>query len=270
MMPDAKKNFAKGMVNQIVVDKYVIDNGITQQAEYQAERARMMKSVDRMLNTKYFTAKFPAKVSDAQVTEFYEKNKDSMHDLLISHGGIKAIGVQFGKEDAAKDFLVQATVQKDITKAAQAAGAKDKLRDFNVVNDQTMGMDPKLREEILSITKFPTTKLIKVDDKTFWVVQAASKEDKKYRPLAQIKPQLKQYIEKEKQAEVVNKEIDKLKENYDIVINEEFFKSQAPQASQGMPAGMQQMMQQQVQTEETKKPEQKVTQTAQPKAAQAA
>ena len=228
MMPDAKKNFLMGMVNQQVVDKWVSANKVDQKEEYVKELDRMMRQVKRMLNTKYFGLEHPVQVGEAEVTEFYNKNKDSMPDLIVSRGGVKAIGVSFDKEASAKAFVAKVRELKDITKAANALHVAKNLRDFKLVNSQSLGMDAALREQIVSLQKFPSVEVIKVNDKSFWVVSATSKEESQYRPLEQVKAGLEQYVTKEKRMEMFDKEITKLKADFNVVVNEDALKPEEP------------------------------------------
>lgn len=230
LMPDAKKNFLMGMVNQQVVDKWVSANKIDQKEEYTKELDRMMRSVKRMLNTKYFGLEHPVQVGEAEVAEFYDKNKDSMPDLIVSRGGVKAVGVSFDKEADAKAFVAKVRELKDISKAASAAHVSKNLRDFKLVNAQSLGMDAALRDQIVSLQKFPTVELVKVNDKSFWVVSATSKEESQYRPLEQVKAGLEQYVAKEKRMELFDKEISKLKADYNVVINEDALKAEQADA----------------------------------------
>lgn len=226
MMPDAKKNFLMGMVNQQVVDKWVAANKVDQKEEYAKELERMMRSVKRMLNTKYFGLEHPVQVGDAEVTEFYNKNKDSMPDLIVSRGGVKAVGVSFEKEAEAKAFVGKVRELKDISKAANVAHVSKHLRDFKLVNAQSLGIDAVLRDKIVSLEKVPCIELVKVSDKSFWVVSATAKEESQYRPLEQVKAGLEQYVAKEKRMEMFDKEITKLKTEYNVVINEEALKAE--------------------------------------------
>lgn len=236
MMPDAKKNFLMGMVNQQVVDKWVSANKVDQKEEYVKEFDRMTKQVKRMLNTKYFGLEHPVQVGEAEVTAFYEKNKDSMPDLVVSRGGVKAIGVSFEKEASAKAFLAKVREMKDITKAANVSNVSKNLRDFKLVNSQSLGMDAALREQIVSLQKFPALEVIKVSDKSFWVVSASSKEESQYRPLEQVKAGLEQYVTKEKRMEMFDKEITKLKTEFNVVVNEDALKpEEAMQVADAVP-----------------------------------
>lgn len=224
MMPDAKKNFLMGMVNQQVVDKWVSANKIDQKEEYTKELDRMMRQVKRMLNTKYFGLEHPVQVGETEVTEFYNKNKETMPDLIVSRGGVKASGVSFEKEAEAKAFVAKVRELKDISKAASALHVTKNLRDFKLVNSQSLGMDAALREKIVNLEKVPCVELVKVSDKSFWVVSATAKEESQYRPLEQVKAGLEQYVAKEKRMEMFDKEISKLKADYNVVINEDALK----------------------------------------------
>jgi len=224
MMPAAKKNFLLGMVNQQIVDKWVADNKVDQKEAYAKELDRMMRSVKRMLNTKYFGLEHPVQVGENEINEFYDKNKDSMPDLVVSRGGVKAVGVSFEKEADAKAFVSKVRELKDITKAANVAHVNKNLRDFKLVNSQSLGMDAALRDKIVSLEKVPTVELVKVSDKSFWVVSATAKEASQYRPLEQVKAGLEQYVAKEKRMEMFDKEITQLKADYKVVINEDALK----------------------------------------------
>lgn len=237
LMPDAKANFLMGMVSQLVVDLWVEQNGIDKQADYQNELNRMLKSVRRMLNTKHFGQTHPVTISDADVKKFYEENKDQMPDLMVSRGGVKAVGLQFDSESAANEFLAKAKATS-CSKAAESAGLSDKLRDFKLINEQSLGVDPAIRKHVLALKSCPSFDVIKVDDKTWWVVEASSKETRSYRPFEQVKAGLKQYLEKEKKMEALEKEIDKLKQKMGVTVNVEPIKSAAPAAApmgQGAP-----------------------------------
>ncbi|MEX0849260.1 MAG: peptidyl-prolyl cis-trans isomerase [Candidatus Dependentiae bacterium] len=227
-MPDAKSNFLQGMVNQEVVDYYISNKGLDRTPEYVQEFEKTMDQVKKMLNTKYFGEKHPVKVSEAEVRAFYEENKNKLPDLMISQGGVKAEGVSFNKEDDAKAFLAKAKEGKaDFEKVAKDAGFADNYRDFKMVNNQSLAIDPALRSKLVSLNRFPTNELVKVGD-MWWVVKAHSKEEPKYRPLDdQLKPSLEEYLKKQKQMELFEKVIDGYKKEFNVIVNDEPLKPKA-------------------------------------------
>lgn len=234
------RNLVEGLTNQAVVDRYIQENKINDTPEYKAEYDRMLASVGHMLNTKYFSQKFPATVTDEQAKEFYEKNKNSMPQLLLSSGGVECIAIMFDTQAAAKGFLAKVEAHKgDLEKAAKEMGLSKKVQDFKVVNNQSVNIDPLLRDKIMQINVCPAVKIFEVNNKSHWVVSARKKEAAQYRPFEQVKDDLKAYLEKEKVAEVFNKEIDRLKKEYNVEINKEFFAKEAGQEGMMLPEGEQ-------------------------------
>ena len=219
-MPEAKANFFQGMVNQEIVDHWIVKNGISATAEYAQEFEKTMDQVKKMLNTKYFSDRHPVKVSDSEIKSFYEENKTKLPDLMVSQGGVKAEGVSFKAEDAAKAFQAKAKeTQGNLEKVAADAGFSDDYRDFKMVNNQSVAIDPSLRSKLVSLTKFPAVELVKAGD-TWWVVKAHTKEDAQYRPFEQVKPSLEEYLKKQKQMEVFEKAIDGYKKQFTIEMND--------------------------------------------------
>jgi len=227
---DAKvldRNLTEGLISQAVVDQYIVEQKIDSSAEYQSELADIIKNMKRILNAKFFSQKFNVTVSDAEISKFYEANKNAIPDLIISQGGVVASGMQFDNEISAKEFMIQVkNAQNDLKKAAQETGVSNAVKDFKMVNSQSIGIDPALRDKIVAIKTAPSVEMITVNG-TVWVISATSKETAKYRPLEQVKDGIKQLLENNKRAELVESEIAKLRDTYNVSINEEYFKSDA-------------------------------------------
>jgi hypothetical protein len=219
-MPEAKLNFFQGMVNQEIVDHWITKNRIDVSAEYAQELEKTMDQVRKMLNTKYFSDRHPVTVAESEIRAFYEENKNKLPDLMISQGGVKAEGVSFKAENDAKAFLAKAKESKDsLDKVAANAGLSENYRDFKMVNNQSLAIDPSLRTKLVGLTRFPALELVQAGD-VWWVVKALSKEDAQYRPYEQIKPSLEEYLKKQKQMEVFEKAIDGYKKQYMLEIND--------------------------------------------------
>jgi hypothetical protein len=226
------RNLAEGLVTTELVNEYVRVNKMDQSSAYKQEFDRIVRSVKHMLNMKFFSQDIKIVVTDAEAKDFYEKNKALVPNLLISHGGIKSKGVKFENETAAKDFAAKVKEQKnDLEKTAAAAGLTDKVKDFKLVNDQSLALEAPLREKIVAIAKCPSVHVFVIEPKEVWVVVAEAKEDAKYRPFDQIKADIKTYLEQGKRDEVMQKELEKLRQQYKVVIKEDFFKSPAADES---------------------------------------
>ncbi len=227
------RQLSEGLMNQAIVDKYIADNKMNKSSEYQAELQEGYKAIERMINAKYFSSSFKVAVSAADVKSFYDKNKDVMPNLLISRGGVAALGVQFADEVQANEFAAKVKQNNnDIKKTAQVAGLSEKVKDFKLVHSQSLGIDAALRDKIVGIKTAPRIEVFKISDKAVWVVNATSKQEHKYRPLAQVKNDIQQYLEKEKRAEQYDEQINRLKNEYGVVINEDHFKTEQPGAGQ--------------------------------------
>lgn len=228
LIPDIKLNFLRGLVSQAVVDEWVKEHKIAESDEYRNDLQQMDEQVRRMLNTKYFSLRHPVEISDAELKGFYEKNKDLIPDILVSHGGVETIGIAFDNEAAAQSFLDKVKVKvNDFVAFAEKEGLKDKVQEFKLVHAQSVGVPRQIKDVVVTVKKFPTVELVKVDNKTFWVVNAKSKEASKYRPYDEVKTALRPYVEKEKRMEVFDREIEKLKTRYNVVINEDYFKTKS-------------------------------------------
>jgi hypothetical protein len=227
LMPTAKENFLQGLISQAIVDRTVKEEKLNQTDGYKQDYAHMMRSVERMLNTKHFSAKYDVEVTDADVQAYYEANKTKMPDLLVSNGGIKAEGVSFATEEAAKNFAAAAK-GKDFTKVAKDQKV-DTLQDFKLVTEQSIGMNATLKNKILATQTVPSTEVVKADDKTFWVIRATEKQEAKYLPLEQVFAGLKQYVEKERRMAILETVINEKRKEYHVTVNEEYFVKQKEQ-----------------------------------------
>jgi hypothetical protein len=228
------RNLTDGLVSQAIVDKYIAEKGLDQSADYKAEFADACKAIKRMLNAKFFTQQFNVMVTDQEAREFYEANKNAIPGLLISHGGVVASGIQFDNEANAKAFVAKMKESNNnFARTAQQENVANAIKDFKMVNNQSVGIDPLLRDKIVAIKSVPTTEIITVNG-AVWVINATAKEAPKYHPFDQVKENLKQELEKGKRGEQFEIEINKLKEKYNVTINEDYFKGESAEENQEM------------------------------------
>lgn len=263
-MPDIKKNFLNGLVNQELVDHWVVKNNIDSNIDYKQEMDRMLEQVKRMVNTKFFSDAYPAEVTPAEVKEFYEKNKDVLPDLLISRGGVQTKAIMFDKEDAAQDFLKKVREVNDIDKAAKAAGNEKNVRDFKMVHPQSIGIDVALRGTVVDLKKLPSAGMIKGDDGKFWVYNATEREETKYQPFERVQAGLEQHVLKEKRMKAIEKAIEGLKKDYTVEINEEYFKKQDEAAAKAAKEAAEKMKRNQQAAQKKAAVDQKAAQPAAP------
>lgn len=219
--PYVKANLLQGLVTQAIVDRYVKENDIQNSAAYKKDLANMTERLTRVLNVKFFRDAHPVEIKEADVKEYYEKNKETFPDLIVERGGIATVAASFEKEADAKAFLAKAkAAPKDFEKLTKDAANKAKFFDFKLVNAQTPEVDPSIKNAIADLKKFPDVQMVKAANNTYWVLNATSKKDSKYRPFDdQVKDGLRQYMVQEKQMEVMEKEMAQLKDKYKVVVN---------------------------------------------------
>ncbi len=219
------KNIASSLADRKSLERYVTDRNLQANPEYQQELDRMIESVKVMLNAKYFSQEFPIAVTDNDTKKFYDDNKASMPELLVSRGGVQTTAVAFDTKADAQAFLQKAQSHGgDLNKAAE--GSKLEVKDLQLVNNQSIGIDAALRSKIMNIKKTPSTELIALSDSQWWVVSALKKEDAVYREFNSVQSQLKQFLQEKKRKEVVEKEMGRIKEEYNIKLNDEYFKQE--------------------------------------------
>lgn len=229
-------NLLEGLTNQIIVDKWIVENGVADTQAYKNELQEGYKAIERMLNSKFFSESFKVAVSDADIRKLYDANKDLMPNLIVVRGGTKAMGVQFDQEQSARAFAEKVKAKRNnLSAAAQEAGiAPDNIKDFKLVNEQSVGIEDALRKAIVSMVNVPAVEVVKVNN-VWWVVVASERQESQYKPFEQVKANLKVAAEKEKRTELFDQAVDRLRKEYNVVVNQDHFKSMPVSAEQDMP-----------------------------------
>lgn len=219
-MEGVDRKIFEGLVGQKIMTRWVEEQGINQTPEYK----EYLDQLVQMLNARFFQMKHPVTVSDAEIKAFYDQNKESMPEAVLSRGGVNATGVQFAKEADAKAFLEKAKGKgATLDKVAKEANLGDKYRDFKLVNAASIGIDAGLRDKIVALKKFPALEVLKAGDGSFWVVYAPGKEEQKYRSYEELKPAIEQRLTAQKQEQAIEKAMEQLKKDYNVKIVEEYF-----------------------------------------------
>jgi hypothetical protein len=217
------RNLADGMVSREVIRKYVADHNVENSDKYKKDYETVLSQVRDALNTRYFMDALEVKVTENEVKSFYDQNKDMIPNLLVSKGGVESVAVAFKDKAQADDFAAKVrNTKNDLNRVAKEAGLASKVKDFKLVNDQSIGIEPELRDQIVQVKSTPSVNTFKAGNE-YWVVAASKKENPQYRALDQVKDELRQMLEKDKTMKRFEEEIARLRNEYRIELNEGFF-----------------------------------------------
>lgn len=218
---DLDETIVLAMSNHAMMEKELEQTGVKNSQEYRDDLESGYKEVERMINTKYFTQKFSVNVTDTETKNFYEENKDSLPDAVVSYGGVKAMELVFDQASEANMFAEKVKADNgNIIDVAQKEGiAENKIKDLKMVHKQSMSIDNLVKDAILGMKTFPSVLVVKNSDNKYAVIVGTGKEEARYRPYDQIKSHIKAYLQKQKQAEEIEKALEALKKKYSVVID---------------------------------------------------
>jgi len=234
LIPTLKADILKELISMMVMGEVIAKDKIDQTAEYQKDMDMLLTQIKRALNRKYFGQKIKVAISDSEIRKFYEENKDSIPGLMVSPGGVRAVGIKFDNEPAANTFFeVVKGNSAQFDALAQKDGLGEKIQDFKLVNDQSLGLNAKVRSKISALNRFPSVEMVKVSGNEFWVVSATEKEEKQYRAFDEVKDFLRSDLEREKEMKVIEEAVEARKKDLGIEIDEETVKLLVPEMPEG-------------------------------------
>jgi hypothetical protein len=246
MLPlNVKRKFLDRLVEEelfvIDADKQKIEND----AEFQKALKEMVDLVTRSLKIQFREKKIydETKIAEDQSKKYFEEHKAQYVKVA---GGTLVSGVKFDSEAHASAFLAKAKANiNDFEKLAKQEKT-GKFREFGRVGQQEpanngMGMEmvpAPIKESVLGLRNLPAVEKVKVG-KEIWVVKASDKKDSVFFDFEEVKPQVEGMIKNNEFRTKLTSEIEKLKSEHKVTVNEEFFKD-AQQPAAGQPAGAEQ------------------------------
>jgi hypothetical protein len=135
MMPDLKENILKSVVDREVMSFWVKEQGIDKAEDYKKDMAKMQQQVKLALNMQYFSKAHEAKPSEQELLEFYEKNKETMPQLLISKATDKE-KAKYRPFEQVKEGLAQYLSREATMKSVEKALDEYKTSKKIILNDE--------------------------------------------------------------------------------------------------------------------------------------
>lgn len=242
------QQLAENMAGEQASYQAIKDQGIDKTPEYQ-ENARMIhEAVDRDLAARTFQTELLKKVTitDADAKNYYEKNADKnpyfkRPPFVAGSLSVKAVAVTFDSEKEAQAFASKAK-SGDFDTAAR--DIKKTIKNLGLVTAQT-DLDNAVKAKILAVKQTPQVEVVKGLDNKFYVVKMTEKQEPKLVPFDKVKDQVREVMLAERFQDLYTKEIEKLKKQYNITINQDYIKKLAarfepqqatPQEEQAAPA----------------------------------
>lgn len=208
-----------GKERDVVINDWAEKNNVRQSAKYQGKKASIEEKIKSMLDHEAFLDAHQVKVTDKDIRDYYEKNKNQM---VSRPGGIETVGIAFTDEAKAKDFLqkVESHATKDLVKVANAQKLAADVEELGAINNQSYAIDEAIKKEVLQFKSFPSVKIITVnsgDSTKYWVIQSTGMREAEYMPFEQAAERLAQMLQPAKVQEMLDSEIPKLADKAKIV-----------------------------------------------------
>lgn len=222
IIPDFKEQVFRMKKRAVIFTEWAKREGIRDSEEYKKKQKQFVEGLLESMDSDYFIKNHKIDVSDEDAKTYFEQNKESDPRLLITAAGVKVQAVAFDKESDAREFAqaLEKSASKDLIKLAE--GQKLSAQDLGPVNEDSF-VDSKVKDAVLSIKTFPVIKVVKGEDGKFWVVRATGKQEAEYRNFDEVKEMVKRMLAPRKMEEMLDAELPKLEEKYNIKENKEFF-----------------------------------------------
>lgn len=219
-----KEGLFENKVQLMIMGEWAKTSGIRNTEKYQAEEQKKLEQIRLMLDVQTFIQDHKVEVTEADLKEYYEKNKNTDRRLLLSPAGIEAKAVRFEKEQQTKanEFAHKLKTNSKETLENLAKASDLDVSNLGIINDDSTNVMPEIKSAILAVQKFPHVAVVKCED-DYWVINVTGKAAAKYRPLEQVQDGLRELLLPEKTKQMIDIELPKLAQKFKIVENKQYF-----------------------------------------------
>jgi len=237
---ELQRKFFEQLTMQALIEKHSLKNNIEKDPEYIKAYNETEKLLKRSLMVQIFEKHIydDLSIPENEMTKYFDENKSRFVKVA---GGVLAMGARFENEAAANEFATKIKGDlEDFEKVAKATKSA-KFRDFGRVSKEVKGMQydavpSPIKDAALSMSKLPGIDTVKTGGE-FWVVKAWDKKDTVLFEMAEVKSHIEAILKNNKFKDVLEKRMKDLKDEFKIVVNEDYFKDKAaPAGSAGQVA----------------------------------
>lgn len=215
-------------VNNVLVQKYVADQGWDKSPEYQANVRRLHEEIDRNLANLELQKHIAEDLlpTDKDIETYYVEKRAAHPYMKYEPYAVKPEGIQAfamkAKDEAQAKSLASSAKLRGLKKASAELGLK--AEDLGLVTPQSTKPDRMVVMKIMSAQAFPTVDIIKSGD-SWWVFESVSKKDAEYAPFEKVKDQVKELMMNDLFTQRYQEQMKKLKEQYKADVNTQFVDS---------------------------------------------
>jgi len=217
-----KERIFKEQKRMAIIEEWAQNSGARNNADYQNKKAQIMRHVARQLDFEQFLNSHKVDVTDVDVLDYYNQNKDQDYHILISPAGIKTQTVEFTTKDAANSFLTKLTAAGNDKLEKLANDQKLFVRNLNI--NENSYADQEIKDAVLKLKKFPSSLIVEEKGKNkCLVVVAQAQEAAKYQEFDKVKDALKQMLMPKKIGEMLEIKIPEYAAQFSLVENTTYF-----------------------------------------------
>lgn len=232
MMPEAEYTMLfKSIEAGHLMKAWVVREGIDQRADLVKKRQQYHDAIDAQLYIQYYEEAHPVDVTEHEALAYYKAKRDQIPGLMLAPSGVELVYVSFETKPQAEAFL--AKIKDGSEKHCKAAAKEADLKLETIAVNQDSQVSDVVKNIALSVTKFPTKELVKVDEHAYWVIGFVKKQEAQYRSFdeKQIKDGITKMCKDEKREAELTKQIEKLRKEFKVEENNAYFeKKQQNQA----------------------------------------
>lgn len=237
--PEIIQKLFQEQVKQELIIAEGTKNGIESDAEFIKAYQDMDRLIKRSMKVDFFQKKIfdGIEVSGKDVEKYFNENKDR---FVKSPGGVLVEGVAFDDEAKADAFLKKTKEATDSFEKIGNEADGGSYKDYGRVNDaqgqQAYRFDvvpAPVKKAALAATKMPTIEKVKADKK-FYVVKASDKQNTVYFSLDEVRPQVEATLKNNLFKEELDRQIQSLRDKYDVITNDDYFKKSGSENPQFM------------------------------------
>lgn len=236
MMPNAEREFVfRGMTTAKLMQAWAKKQGIDQTPEFQKQRKQLHEAMDLQLFMKYFDDAHPVNVSDSDLENYYEEKKDVIPALTITPGGVEIFFVRFDSKDKADKFYDKTREIKKSEAFKSIAEDQKQQVGTSVINEKSP-FSEAIKKTVLDLKKIPSVHVVKAGENAYWVILAAGKSEAKYRDLKnpEVQNGLKKMLADERKEKQLEKLVEDLKKEMNVVENNKYFEDKEQQKRAAM------------------------------------